>query len=248
MRPVRFFLSLWLLGSFAYAGAVEEYAAKIAPLIDPAKLSTLGPRRANSRVQKITFWLASAKMNGVAVEKIAEAAVKSVGMTNALAAQLTKAAMLRNVTIAEQLGCLDKLGIDEMRKGRAATIKRGPYVGDALSVDHIIPRSVVTELDNVIANLELMPQRVEQIREAVTGGIAAEVRTRIGYYSPDEFIAWLNTLAPVEVAPISSEPTVTLRRGRKVTRKVQPLTPDEQRRKEAERIAMIAEVMRRRPN
>ena len=31
------------------------------------------------------------------------------------------------------------------------------YAGDQLSVDHIIPRAVVPELDNVIANLELMP-------------------------------------------------------------------------------------------
>ena len=28
-----------------------------------------------------------------------------------------------------------------------------------MSVDHIIPRAVVPELDNVIASLELMPQR-----------------------------------------------------------------------------------------
>ena len=32
----------------------------------------------------------------------------------------------------------------------------GPYSGDGLSVDHIVPRAVVPELDNVIANLELM--------------------------------------------------------------------------------------------
>jgi len=45
-----------------------------------------------------------------------------------------------------------------MRKGNAATIRRGPYGGDQLSVDHIIPRSVAPELGSVIANLELMPQ------------------------------------------------------------------------------------------
>jgi hypothetical protein len=31
-----------------------------------------------------------------------------------------------------------------------------------LSVDHIIPRSVAPELDNCIANLELMPLRLNQ--------------------------------------------------------------------------------------
>jgi hypothetical protein len=41
-------------------------------------------------------------------------------------------------------------------------VRKGPYKGDELSVDHIIPRAVVPELDNVIANLELMPLRVNE--------------------------------------------------------------------------------------
>jgi len=39
---------------------------------------------------------------------------------------------------------------------------KGPYKGDQLSVDHIIPRVVVLELDNVIANLESMPMRMNE--------------------------------------------------------------------------------------
>ena len=42
------------------------------------------------------------------------------------------------------------------------TVRLGPHAGDILSVDHIIPRAVVTELDNVICNLELMPLRENQ--------------------------------------------------------------------------------------
>ena len=49
-----------------------------------------------------------------------------------------------------------------MRKGKAPTVRRGPYKGDELSVDHIVPRAVVPELDNVIANLELMPLRMNE--------------------------------------------------------------------------------------
>jgi len=41
---------------------------------------------------------------------------------------------------------------------------KGPYKGDQLSVDHIIPRVVVLELDNVIANLESMPMRMNEKR------------------------------------------------------------------------------------
>lgn len=85
------------------------------------------------------------------------------------AAALTKAAILRNVTIAERLGCLDTAGLEEMRKGHAATVQRGPYAGDELSVDHVIPRAVVPELDNVIANLELLPQRANSRKNSTIG-------------------------------------------------------------------------------
>ena len=160
-------------------GTVEEYAAKVASLIDPAKLRTLGPRAANPRVQKVTYWLATARAERVSPSKVADVALKSVGMTNALAAQLTKAAMLRNITIAERLGCLDSEGLAEMRKGNAATVRKGPYAGDQLSVDHIIPRAVVPELDHVIANLELMPQRMNSRKNASVGARQRDLATKL---------------------------------------------------------------------
>src|SRR5687767_8066012 len=160
---------LLLSAALALAGSVDDYAAKIAPLIDPAKLATLGPRGANQRVQKITYWLATTKADGVSLAKVADAALRTAGVTNTAAAGLTKSAMLRNVTIAERLGCLDKAGLDEMRQGKAATVRRGPYAGDELSVDHIIPRAVVPELDNVIANLELLPKRANSRKNSSVG-------------------------------------------------------------------------------
>lgn len=56
-----------------------------------------------------------------------------------------------------------------MKRGRAATVTRGPYAGDQLSVDHIIPRAVVPDLDNVIANLELMPLRLNERKNSHMG-------------------------------------------------------------------------------
>ena len=52
---------------------------------------------------------------------------------------------------------------------QAPTVYRGPYNGDRLSVDHISPRAVVPELDNVIANLELMPLKVNEGKNAKVG-------------------------------------------------------------------------------
>jgi hypothetical protein len=166
-------LSLFLLGFVGLlplsATAAEDYAARITPLIDPAKLATLGERGANSRIQKAVYWLQAARTDGKKPGAVLDAAIQQAGYTNKLAAKLTKAALLRNLDIAEKLGCLDESGLAEMRKGKSPTVRKGPYKGDELSVDHIIPRAVVPELDNVIANLELMPLKMNQSKNDKVG-------------------------------------------------------------------------------
>ena len=156
-------------GAVAWAaGDVDSYAQRISSLVDPAKLATLGARGANPRVEKYVALLAEGKADGVAPKKAAAKAVAVVGMKGK-AAKLTAEAMVRNLTIAERLGCLDSEGLGEMRKGQAPTVCRGPYRGENLSVDHIIPRAVVLELDNVIANLELMPLKLNEGKNARIG-------------------------------------------------------------------------------
>jgi hypothetical protein len=163
----------------AAAASVSDYAEKVAPLIDPAKLATLRERGANPRVQKVTYWLAMAHFDRVNITNVVEAALTSVSVTNKAQRQLTAATMIRNVFIASSLGCLNKVDLEEMRKGNAATVRRGPYAGDQLSVDHIIPRSVVPELDNVIANLELMPQRANSKKNASIGQRQRDLARRL---------------------------------------------------------------------
>ena len=168
MRLLTTLLCGLLLAAQAIA-AQPDYAQHIASLIDPAKLATLGKRGANTRVQKAVYWLAAARKEGEKPAKVLDRAVTLAGYKNSDAAKLTKDALLRNLDIAEKLGCLDDAGLAEMRRGKAATVMRGPYKGDQLSVDHIIPRAVVPELDNVIANLELMPLRMNEKKNAKVG-------------------------------------------------------------------------------
>jgi len=52
---------------------------------------------------------------------------------------------------------LEVAGFAKLRTGNAPTITRGPYRGELATVDHIIPRSVCPELDNVLINLEFLP-------------------------------------------------------------------------------------------
>jgi hypothetical protein len=70
--------------------------------------------------------------------------------------------MVRNLTILERLGGTLPEDLADVRRGRTADVRRGPYAGEKLAVAHIIPRSVAPELDNVIANLELMPLGVNR--------------------------------------------------------------------------------------
>jgi hypothetical protein len=161
-------VSAFLVCLLAPAVYSANFAAKLAPLIDPAKLATLGERGANPRVQKYVAQLAEARQVSFAPSNVVVQAVALAGMKGA-AAQLTAEAMLRNLTIAERLGCLDAAGLRDMRRGQSPTIRRGPYKGDQLSVDHIIPRAVAPELDKLIANLELMPLRLNAGKKADIG-------------------------------------------------------------------------------
>ncbi len=165
-------LVCWLLAAaIAVAGAKDkaaQYAENIASLIDPAKLAKLGEREANPRVQKYVAQLADAKAAGLSPERVATQAVALAGMKRK-AAKLTVEAMVRNLMIAERLGCLGKNGLRDMHRGQAPTVRRGPYRGDQLSVDHIIPRAVVPELDNVIANLELVALKMNEGKNDTVG-------------------------------------------------------------------------------
>ena len=49
---------------------------------------------------------------------------------------------------------------------------------EVVSVDHIIPRAVVPELDNVIANLELMPLRMNESKNAKIGSRQKSLATQ----------------------------------------------------------------------
>jgi hypothetical protein len=73
------------------------------------------------------YWLAVARQNGQKPDVILDRAL--AGKMSGDAAKLTKAALLRNLDIAEKLGCLHAEGLAEMRKGSAPTVRRGPTRG-----------------------------------------------------------------------------------------------------------------------
>lgn len=144
-------------------------SAQVASLIDPAKLATLRERGANPRILKIIAILYTSKMAGQNPAEITLEAVKKIGWGGTDKGELTATAILRNLEIAEELGATTPEDIAEMRRGRSPTVRLGPSTDDTLSVDHIIPVAVAPELSNCIANLELMPLRLNQSKSDTIG-------------------------------------------------------------------------------
>ncbi|MDB4741410.1 hypothetical protein OAF79_02055 [Akkermansiaceae bacterium] len=84
-------------------------------------------------------------------------------------AKAQRESLIRNRLILERLGCVDEAGMIKLRKGNAPTITKGPYAGEIVTGDHIIPRSVCPELDNALYNLEMMPLTLNQRKSAKIG-------------------------------------------------------------------------------
>ena len=134
----------------------------IASLADPAKLATLGVRGSNQRVQKIIYWLLAVKKAGGSPEAVIDAALARFGWKGTPHGDETKLTIMRNLQRALLAGLDNPEGIAEMRRGGAPTIRKGPFLGDEMGIDHVLPRAAVPELDNVLANLELMPTQMNR--------------------------------------------------------------------------------------
>ena len=172
MVKAALYAALLLCALHALAGRAPANTVRTAlvSLCDPAKIATLtSERAANPRVRKITYWLEIARQQGRDPRAEMDAVMDTVGWGGTLKGELTAQAMVRNRVIAERLGCLDKEGEALMRRGSSPTVKLGPYAGEKLTVDHIIPRAVTPCLDHVLANLELMPHSLNVRKGAKIG-------------------------------------------------------------------------------
>ena len=178
-------LQYWILTLLILCGCKDNQQASQAPrtaseaewkgyalgdfvdILDPVKLDTLkGKRAATPRLRKACYWLQIAHTNDFDIGEIIDLSHDQVGPVEPLRAKAQRASLIRNRVILERLGCLDEAGMVKLRKGNAPTITKGPYAGEIVTGDHIIPRSVCPELDNKIYNLEMMPLTLNQRKGA----------------------------------------------------------------------------------
>lgn len=145
-------------------------AVPLAPLVDPAKLDSLqGKRAATPRLRKACYWLEIARRDGHDLGEVIDTAHAATGPHDPARVKAQRESLIRNRTILERLGCLDDAGMAKLRKGKAPTITKGPYAGEIVTGDHIIPRSVCPELDNCLFNLEFSLLTLNQRKGATVG-------------------------------------------------------------------------------
>jgi hypothetical protein len=146
-------LVTWLLWQF---GPFQPVIA-VAHLSDPAKLASLGERGANPRLNKIVYWLHEAKTHGLP-PTTAVGLAQTLNWTREPRASLVKESLSRNMKIATELGLFTSENLKRLRHGRAGMITKGPYIGSAAEIDHIVPYSLAKEVGNELANLEMLPE------------------------------------------------------------------------------------------
>jgi hypothetical protein len=97
-----------------------------------------------------------------------------------------------------------------------------------------------------VAVISSSPARLNQIEQAVKGGLGANDSARVGYYSPDAFIAHIEKLAAEDAAkPLpTSAPSEKVIRGRVVRCHSPKLTQEEDNQQKKAQISIVAEVLR----
>lgn len=107
-----------------------------------------------------------ARRDGHDLAEVIDTAHAATGTHDPARVKAQRESLIRNRTILERLGCLDNAGMAKLRKGKAPTTTKGPYAGEIVTGDHIIPRSVCPELDNCLFNLEMMSLTLNQKKGA----------------------------------------------------------------------------------
>ena len=153
------------------------------------------------------------------------------------------------------------------KKGFRATLEKAVMDGKE-SVDVALERSglriaceisVTTTVDHevgnvrkcqragfdVIAVITASERRLTQIEEAVKGHLSADEAGRVQYFTPDQFLEFIESLPDSEPempgAPVPSE---SVKRGYKVKRKFAPLTSEERDQRNDSAFKLLAEEMR----
>ena len=112
---------------------------------------------------------ATAEAAGEKPEAVLDEAAKLNGTAGTPYAGFVRWGLLENLKIAKELGLLTPENMEELKRGKTATITKGEYVGQEAEADHVIPRAVCPELQNQVMNLELLLAKINRSKSDKVG-------------------------------------------------------------------------------
>lgn len=153
----------------------------VSSLGDPANLETLTSRGATAnRLVKICYYLHEARTAGIDPKSIVAASIDSWGWTGTAKGELTAAVILHALSKLEIYGCFDQPeDREDLKSGARPTIRRGPFSGEPIEMDHVVPVAIAPQWAQVIANLEPVPQSVNRSKSDTVDGRVSRHRERL---------------------------------------------------------------------
>jgi len=159
----------------------ERAVTVIAPLVEYRLIYNEGrDREANDILLKTVAALVKAENAGADLIDVLRRAER-VNNTPVNYSDLLTESLLRNVKIARELGLETPENLVRMSEGKSPIVEFGPYAGEPAEVDHIVPRSLAPDLDNLLINLELMPRTLNRRKSNKVTERAEQMAKRFFY-------------------------------------------------------------------
>ncbi len=136
-----------------FTNNIDRAVFAIASLTDRKNLATLkGDRVENPRVCQVMYWLREAADEGSTPAQTLDRALVSYADAP-MHGELVKERILQNYSDLVESGCFDESVVDQLRHGKSPYIQKGPFKGEQLWVEHVVPKAVAPELGRNFANL-----------------------------------------------------------------------------------------------
>ena len=133
--------------------------------------------------------LIEADKAGVSISEVLRRAER-INDTPVNYSDLLTESLLRNLKIARELALDTPENVERMKAGKSPIVQTGPYAGEKAEVDHIIPRSLAPDLDNLLINLELMPMTLNRRKSDKVTERAAQIAKKFyeaGVMMPESY-------------------------------------------------------------
>ena len=170
--------------------ALDDTVSVVAPLVEYRDLYESGrDREANDVLLKTVAALVRADDAGIDLRDVLRRAER-INNTPTNYSDLLTESLLRNVKIARELELDAPENLARMEEGRSPIVGRGPYAGEKAEVDHIVPRALAPDLDNLLINLELMPMTLNRRKSDKVTERAASMAKRFfdaGVMMPESY-------------------------------------------------------------